>query len=105
MRVGAGRRVCLVGAFALDNVRDRFADQVRGYFAKWRRALAAALEKAGNDTATAGELAEEAVIAIQGALVLARALDDTAVFERRAGASRDAPAWERIDGWFCCMTP
>lgn len=31
MRVGAGRRVCLVGAFALDNVRDRFADQVRGY--------------------------------------------------------------------------
>ncbi|MDK1373594.1 MULTISPECIES: TetR/AcrR family transcriptional regulator [unclassified Sinorhizobium] len=78
----SGRRVCLVGAFALDDVRDRFADQVRDYFAEWRAALATALEKAGNDPARAGELAEEAVIAIQGALVLGRALDDTAVFER-----------------------
>ncbi|NRP70740.1 putative HTH-type transcriptional regulator YxaF [Ensifer psoraleae] len=78
----SGRRVCLVGAFALDNIRDRFADQVRDYFAGWRAALATALEKTGNDPASARELAEEAVIAIQGALVLGRALDDPAVFER-----------------------
>lgn len=78
----SGRRVCLVGAFALDDVRDRFSGRIRGYFAGWTAALAAALEKAGRPAGTAGEIAEEAVIAIQGALVLARALDDASVFAR-----------------------
>lgn len=78
----SGQRICLVGAFALDNVRDRFAEQIRGYFADWTIALTAALEKAGHGTAKASELAEEAVISIQGALVLARALNDPSLFER-----------------------
>ena len=77
----SGRRVCLVGAFALDNVRDRFASEINDYFAVWRTSLSTALEKAGHgDEATI--LAEEAVIHIQGALVLARALNDPALFER-----------------------
>ena len=78
----SGRRICLVGAFALDSVRDRFTAQIRGYFVDWRIALAAALEKAGHETAKATDLAEEAVISIQGALVLARALNDPRLFER-----------------------
>lgn len=78
----SGRRVCLVGVFALDAVRDRFSVRIRGYFQGWAAALAAALQRLGHDATTAAGLAEEAVLAIQGALVLARALDDPDVFER-----------------------
>src|ERR1700744_2741944 len=41
----SGRRVCLVGAFALDDTRDRFAQAISRYFAAWRDALASALER------------------------------------------------------------
>jgi TetR/AcrR family transcriptional regulator, lmrAB and yxaGH operons repressor len=78
----SGRRVCLIGAFALDNVRDRFAAQIKDYFAAWIDALSSALQKLGHSADVAMELAEEAVLAIQGALVLARALDDPLLFER-----------------------
>lgn len=76
----SGRKVCLVGVFALGNERDRFAVRVRDYFAVWIEALAAALVRDGKDGASANALAEEVVGAIQGALVLARALDRPAVF-------------------------
>ena len=78
----SGRRVCLVGVFALGEVRDRFGEQVASYFTRWRDALAAALARAGLPAAEADDRAEEAVLAIQGALVLARALNDPAVFGR-----------------------
>jgi hypothetical protein len=78
----SGRRICLVGAFALDDVRDRFPGQVRDYFAAWRDALAAALERGGASTSHAQDAAEDALSQIQGALVLARALDDATAFSR-----------------------
>jgi TetR/AcrR family transcriptional repressor of lmrAB and yxaGH operons len=78
----SGCRVCLVGAFALGDVRDRFATAIRSYFAAWIEALAQALVRAGRNEAMARDRAEEAVAAIQGALVLARALDDTDAFQR-----------------------
>ncbi|MBD9541414.1 TetR/AcrR family transcriptional regulator [Ensifer sp. ENS04] len=78
----SGRRVCLVGAFALDNARDRFSKLVRDYFTEWRAALASALRNAGCPEHEAIALSEEAIIAIQGALILARALDEPAAFER-----------------------
>lgn len=78
----SGRRVCLVGAFALDNVRDRFALEIRNYFVAWTQALGASLERAGHDRQIAHQRAEEAVANIQGALVLSRALGDPSVFER-----------------------
>lgn len=77
-----GRRVCLIGAFALADTRDRFADRVRAYFARWTEALADALVRAGHPPPEARARAEDAVGGIQGALVLARALDDPAVFGR-----------------------
>ncbi len=77
-----GGRVCLVGVFALGEVRDRFAERVQGYFAAWTASLAAALTRGGRPPEIAGDLAEEAVLAIQGALVLARAMDDRGVFAR-----------------------
>lgn len=76
----SGRRVCLIGAFALGETRDRFASRIGGYFSTWRDTLADALSRAGR--AAPSERAEHAILAIQGALVLARALDDPAVFGR-----------------------
>ncbi len=77
----SGRRICLVGAFALDATRDRFAVAVQDYFAHWIAALAACLKRGGGKHAKA--LAESVVAGIQGALVLSRALDDPAVFTRQ----------------------
>lgn len=77
----SGQRVCLVGVFALGNERDRFAEAVRAYFAEWIEALAGALVRSGRKGREATALAEEAVGAIQGALVLARAFDRPAMFK------------------------
>lgn len=78
----SGRRVCLIGAFALDETRDRFARPIQGYFKRWIEALADALRRGGLRKPEARRLAEEAVAGIQGALTLARALDDAAIFGR-----------------------
>lgn len=78
----SGRRVCLIGAFALDETRDRFSTAIRSYFHRWIEALAAALTGAGLPGVEAQALAEEAVVGIQGALTLARALGDDAIFGR-----------------------
>jgi AcrR family transcriptional regulator len=78
----SGRRVCLVGVLALGGARDTFGDQVKAYFVGWIDALAAALRRCGEDKASARPKAEQVVLEIQGALVLARALDDPKVFMR-----------------------
>lgn len=78
----SGRRVCLVGTFALDDTRERFAAEVQSYFAAWIRVLAAALKRSGFDARAARDTAEDVVAGIQGALVLARSQDDPAVFMR-----------------------
>jgi TetR/AcrR family transcriptional regulator, lmrAB and yxaGH operons repressor len=85
----SGGRVCLVGAMALDAARDVFADEIRGYFVGWIDALAAALRRRGEAARDARHKAEQAVLAIQGALVMARALDDKAVFARALKRSRE----------------
>lgn len=78
----SGQRVCLVGVVALGASRDLFADKVKVYFAGWVDALAAALRRLGNANADARRKSEQAVLEIQGALVLARAFDDPKVFSR-----------------------
>ncbi|RTL73894.1 MAG: TetR/AcrR family transcriptional regulator [Bradyrhizobiaceae bacterium] len=78
----SGRRVCLLGAFALDETRDRFAKPIRLYFKRWIEALDGALVRAGADAVIAKSLAEDIVGSIQGALTLARALKEDAVFGR-----------------------
>lgn len=78
----SGRRVCLVGALAVANTRDLFAQAIRGYFAAWVDSLQSALVRQGRDADHARILAEEAVLTIQGAIVLSRAMDDPGVFER-----------------------
>lgn len=78
----SGRRICLIGTFALDDTRDRFAVEIQTYFAAWTKALAGALRRVGLEAKTARDMAEEVVAGIQGALVLARSQDSPAVFMR-----------------------
>jgi AcrR family transcriptional regulator len=78
----SGRRVCLVGALALNDSRDLFARQIKGYFARWHEALTGALIRAGHDRKNARALSEETLSAIQGGLVMARAMNDPALFQR-----------------------
>lgn len=78
----AGGRICLIGAFALDDTRDKFAGAIRRYFIRWIEALTGALVRDGRPKAEAERAAEQAVLSIQGALVLARATGDTGVFLR-----------------------
>lgn len=85
----SGRKVCLVGVFALGNERDRFAQAVSSYFRDWTDALAAALQKGGLANAAARALAEEVVGGIQGGLVLARALNDPQVYSRMMRGLRE----------------
>lgn len=78
----SGGRICLVGAFALDDTRERFSSAIGDYFIRWIEALRSALIRAGCAKREAQMLAEEGICGIQGALVLSRALKDEAVFTR-----------------------
>ncbi|HEY1858571.1 TetR/AcrR family transcriptional regulator [Acidocella sp.] len=78
----SGQRICLVGVFALDETRDRFPQAINRYFIRWIDALARALVRIGKDKKTAALLAENAVLSIQGALVLMRATADAGLFKR-----------------------
>jgi AcrR family transcriptional regulator len=78
----SGERVCLVGVVALGASRDIFGEKVKLYFAGWVDALATALRRLGDDRGQARRKAEQAVLEIQGALVLTRAFDDPKVFSR-----------------------
>lgn len=95
----SGQRICLVGAFALDETRDRFAAAIAQYFRRWIDALGAALVRAGAAEDIASALSEEAIGGIQGGLVLARALHDEAIFERAASglADRVAKCVQKVD--------
>ena len=78
----SGNRICLVGAFALDNTRDQFSEKVHAYFKAWVKALSIALIKSGFVPKEAKLLAEDVVGGIQGALVLARSQNDSRIFTR-----------------------
>ncbi len=78
----SGNRVCLVGVVALGAARDTFAVAVNDYFERWQTALASLLRRSGLSNSLAQRRAEDAVLTIQGALVLARARNDTKIFRR-----------------------
>lgn len=71
--------VCLFAAMTLGDEQDTFAGDVRRFFTDWTDALAGVLRRGGIAGPAAADLALDAVATIQGALILARALDDAAV--------------------------
>ncbi|UJP09531.1 TetR/AcrR family transcriptional regulator [Microbacterium sp. KUDC0406] len=85
----SGQRVCLQGMFAIGRERDRFAVAIRRYFGQWIESLTAALQESG--LSDSRDRAVRVVAAVQGGLVIARALDSPDVFTLvLAGARRDA---------------
>jgi TetR/AcrR family transcriptional repressor of lmrAB and yxaGH operons len=81
----SGRRVCLVGCLGLNSAGATFAVRIKEYFERWISALTHCLEVGKVSSDLARQIAEEAVSGIQGAIVLARALDDSATFHRVIG--------------------
>jgi TetR/AcrR family transcriptional regulator, lmrAB and yxaGH operons repressor len=75
----SGRRVCLQGAFALGRERDLFAETIGGYFQQWIASLTAAL-RAGRSETAARAVAVEVIAAVQGGIVLSRALNEPDIF-------------------------
>ena len=78
----SGERICLLGAFALGDTRERFKAPINDYFTRWTDALTKALQRTGFTRTQARHTAEEVVVAIQGALVIARSRQDSQVFAR-----------------------
>ncbi|MET0433395.1 MAG: TetR/AcrR family transcriptional regulator [Cellulomonas sp.] len=71
-------RVCLFAAMTLGEGQETFAETVRAYFTDWVDALAHALRTGGLGPEEAAAQALDAVAAIQGGLILARAYGDDA---------------------------
>lgn len=76
----SGQRICLVGTFALDDARDRFAGRIKDYFLRWNDAICACLTRNGYAPEQAHRYAFEILAAIQGGITLARATADETAF-------------------------
>ena len=77
-----GHEPCVLAQMVLGNSRERFGAQLRAIFGAWTDAIAGALLDAGIPPAASKHRAEDAVLRIEGALVLAGGLGDAAVFGR-----------------------
>nr|WP_295375318.1 TetR/AcrR family transcriptional regulator [uncultured Sphingosinicella sp.] len=77
-----GKDACILALMTVGEGRDVLAPEVRVGLQGWIDALSSVIEDAGQPEAVARERAQNAVARIQGALVLARGLGETAVFER-----------------------
>ncbi|MBR0558497.1 TetR/AcrR family transcriptional regulator [Neokomagataea anthophila] len=78
----SGERVCLMGVLSVSNQRDQFAGAIAQYFSRWIDALTLTLQKQCHQPSQARLLAEETILHIQGAIILSRALNDPALFQR-----------------------
>ena len=77
-----GQDACLLAVFSLGESDDLFHKQVSQAFNAWIDSLAQVLQEAGLSETRARQRVEDAVMQIQGALVLTRGLNSTAPFER-----------------------
>ena len=77
-----GREACVLGNLVLGTSRSRFRAQLRDIFDQWIDALASALTDAGLSRSVARARAEDAVMRIEGALILAGGMDDASLFSR-----------------------
>lgn len=77
-----GREACVLGNLVLGTSRSRFRARLRDIFDQWIDALASALTDAGLSKSVARARAEDAVMRIEGALILAGGMDDASLFSR-----------------------
>ena len=77
-----GRKPCILGTLTLGPVRDQLHGAVKQGLEDFIEAIAQVLIDAGLDQALARERGEDALMMIQGSLLLARAIDDPKPFQR-----------------------
>jgi AcrR family transcriptional regulator len=77
-----GRDACVLGNLVLGTSRTRFQARLRSIFDQWTDAVAATLVDAGVSRAEAQALAEDAIVRMEGALIVAGGTRDPAVFTR-----------------------
>lgn len=78
----AGKQPCLSAILLLGSARDVFHNRVQVIYQRWIDAIATVLIDAGMDETLAQQRGEDALIAIQGSLILAQGLDNPAPFRR-----------------------
>ena len=78
-----GKNSCLWAVLILERSSDElFGSQIKWAFSQWIDAISTVLITAGLDETLAKERGEDAVIAIQGALILSYGLKESAAFQR-----------------------
>lgn len=77
-----GRQPCLSAIVLMGSARDLFHQRVQTLYQVWITAIAAVLTEMGQAPSLAQERATDAVIAIQGALIVAQGLNDPTPFQR-----------------------
>jgi AcrR family transcriptional regulator len=73
---------CLLGAFSLGKSRHTFRAELQDIFGLWIDALGATLRESGVAPGEARKRAEDALLAVEGSLVLACGTGDPAAFRR-----------------------
>jgi hypothetical protein len=77
-----GKRSCLLELFSTGDAREPFGEEIAGALRRLQVKLSSVAKEVGVPENEADRRAEDAVIAIQGSLVLARGLRDGAPFQR-----------------------
>lgn len=77
-----GEQACLLALLSSGEAQDLFQEQIEQALQQWIESLAQVAIKAGIEPTSARQRAEDAVLQIQGALILSRGLKNAAPFER-----------------------
>lgn len=77
-----GREACLLASLGVGDSSKPFHPRVREIFRTWRDAIAGVLRDGGLSRKVAETRAEDALIRIEGAVVLARSFGDPSIFGR-----------------------
>jgi AcrR family transcriptional regulator len=77
-----GRNACVLGNLVIGGSREKFQDDLAAAFGGWIAALRALAVEAGVRGPEAQQRAEDAVVRIEGALIVAGGLGDPAPFKR-----------------------
>ena len=77
-----GEQACLLALLSVGEAHDLFQRQIQQSLELWVDSLAKVAIESGIPPKTARQRAEDAVLQIQGALMLSRGLNNTAIFKR-----------------------
>lgn len=77
-----GTEPCLLAILQSGTGRDMFHGKVKEVLEAWIGAIAAVLVESGLDKTLAQQRGQDALIAVQGALMMSQSLDDASLFQR-----------------------